>query len=297
MQVRRLGGDVVIDLRHGHLDRRDVLADLVVVLVLVDQPGGAQHQQAEALHRDPAVGDLFLDHLQVGQSTVAGGARHRPLAHQVQRMAAGADRAHGVVYASAAQSHLGDDEGRTPVAQQRLIGQAHIGVADIPLIAAPDLAAGPHAHIAQDLHPGGVGGHQENRGAAVGVLGVRIGHRIEHQHLGMPGIGREPLLAVDHPVLAVQYRAGLEGQRVRAAGRFAHRKARADLAVQQRPQIPGLLRLGAVVRDDLGVAAVGGLATEHCGRQAIAAQLLVHQRELQLAEPLAAQLGPQMTSP
>jgi hypothetical protein len=49
VQVQRLGGDVVIDLGHRHLDRGDVLAHLVVVLVLVDQPGGAQHHQAELL--------------------------------------------------------------------------------------------------------------------------------------------------------------------------------------------------------------------------------------------------------
>ena len=42
VQVGGLGGDVAVNLGRQHLDSGDVLAHEVIVLVLVDQPGGAQ---------------------------------------------------------------------------------------------------------------------------------------------------------------------------------------------------------------------------------------------------------------
>jgi hypothetical protein len=55
---------------------RDVLAHQLVVLVLVDQPRGAQHQQAELLELDPGVGDLLLHHLLARQQLALRDARH-----------------------------------------------------------------------------------------------------------------------------------------------------------------------------------------------------------------------------
>src|SRR5690242_6887451 len=49
--------------------------------------------------------------------------------------------------------------------------------------------------------------------------------------------------------------------------------------------------------DDLGVAGVGRLAAEDRGREAVAAELLVHQGELQLAVALAAELRPEVAGP
>jgi len=51
------------------------------------------------------------------------------------------------------------------------------------------------------------------------------------------------------------------------------------------------------VGDDLGVAGVRRLAAEHDGRPGRAAQDLVQERELQLAESLAAELGSEMRRP
>jgi hypothetical protein len=51
------------------------------------------------------------------------------------------------------------------------------------------------------------------------------------------------------------------------------------------------------VGDDLGVAGVGRLAAEHDRRPLGAAQHLVEQRQLQLAVPLATELGAQMGRP
>ncbi|MCY1353072.1 hypothetical protein D9M69_394020 [compost metagenome] len=74
MQVQGSCRDVVKHLGHQCLDRGDILAHPLVVLVLVDQPGGTQHQQAELLQFDPAVGDLLLNHLLAGQLLALGHA-------------------------------------------------------------------------------------------------------------------------------------------------------------------------------------------------------------------------------
>ena len=79
--------------------------------------------------------------------------------------------------------------------------------------------------------------------------------------------------------------------------RFGHRVAGEDLALQQRAEVALLLRLGAVVGDDLGVAGVGGLAAEDDRRPLGAAEDLVQQRELDLAVAGAAQVGPEVCGP
>ena len=78
---------------------------------------------------------------------------------------------------------------------------------------------------------------------------------------------------------------------------LGHRVAGGDLAIEQRLQVALLLLLGAVVREDLGVAGVRRLAAEDRGRPARAAQHLVHQRELRLSVAGAAELGPQVAGP
>src|SRR6478735_5691550 len=60
VEVHRPQHDVVVHLRHRHLDRGDVVTHPAIVVVLVDLPGGAHHEQLELLDLDPAVGDLFL---------------------------------------------------------------------------------------------------------------------------------------------------------------------------------------------------------------------------------------------
>ena len=84
VHLQRPGGDVVQHLRHRHLHRRDVVAHLLVVVVLVDLPRGAQHEQAELLDLDPGVGDHLLHQLLAGQQLALGGPRQRPLAHHVE---------------------------------------------------------------------------------------------------------------------------------------------------------------------------------------------------------------------
>ena len=66
-------GDVVIDLRHQRLDCGNVLADLAIVLVLVDHPRGLEHEELELLQFNVAVGDIHLHRLVVGREPRSGG--------------------------------------------------------------------------------------------------------------------------------------------------------------------------------------------------------------------------------
>jgi hypothetical protein len=84
MQEERARGDVVEDLRHQGFHRRDVLADFHIVLVAIDLPRGAQHQQAELLDLHPRVRDFLLHHLLVGEARALREARQHPLAHHVE---------------------------------------------------------------------------------------------------------------------------------------------------------------------------------------------------------------------
>ncbi len=114
----------------------------------------------------------------------------------------------------------------------------------------------------------------------------------------MVGLGGEPLLAVDDPLVAVGLGMGREDQGgVGAALRFGHREARHDLVRQQRVEEGLLLLVGAVVREDLGISGVRRLAAENDRAEARHAELLVHQCEFELAVALSAQFGAQVAGP
>ena len=108
----------------------------------------------------------------------------------------------------------------------------------------------------------------------------------------------EPLLTVDHPLVALLHRGRLEQRRVAAALRFGHRERRPDLLVHEREEPPLLLFGRAVRGEDLHVAGVGPLRPEDHRGRAVPAEDLVDQRELELAEAGASELlveeqGPQ----
>ena len=65
-------GDVVQHRGHHHLDRGDVLADLAVVVVLVDHPGRVEGEQPELGELRVRVGDVALHELLVGERSSPG---------------------------------------------------------------------------------------------------------------------------------------------------------------------------------------------------------------------------------
>ena len=83
-------------------------------------------------------------------------------------------------------------------------------------------------------------------------ISVRDDHGDEEA--GVAGVGGEPLVAVDHPLVAVLHGGGLEERGVGAGVRLGHGVARADLAVEQRLEIPLLLGRAPEVGEDLGVS-------------------------------------------
>ena len=155
---------------------------------------------------------------------------------------------------------------------------------------------GCKAHIAHELEPRCVPGHDEHRHGLVG-RSVGVGDRHHDQEFGIARMRGEPLLAADHPVVALTHGAGLEHFGVGAALWLGHGEARDDLVIQERLQKAALLLGRAVVGKDLGIAAVGRLAAEYCGAILRAPQDFVEQGELDLAIALAAQFGAQMTGP
>ena len=130
-------GDVVEHLRHRRLDRRDVGADLLVVVVLVDRHAVRSTSRRNCSICDPRVGDHRLHQLLAGQQLALRRPRQRPLAHHVERLLDEPDGAHGVVDAAAAEAGLGDDEALAAPAEEVVGGDAHVVVADVAVRALP----------------------------------------------------------------------------------------------------------------------------------------------------------------
>ncbi len=135
------------------------------------------------------------------------------------------------------------------------------------------------ARLGHDLHARCLSRHHEH---AVGAH--------HEQDVGDPARRGEPLLAVDHPLVAVLDGMGLEQARVAAALRLGHRVRREHVLIQQRLEPALLLLLGAVGGEHLHVAGVGRRGTEHVRSPGIAADDLVEQAELELSEARAAEV-------
>ena len=142
----------------------------------------------------------------------------------------------------------------------------------------------------------GSGRDQERRGALV-YWHIGIADRYDDKERGDGRVGGEVLSSVDHPVRAVADRTGGEDPWIGAALRLRHRKARKDLPGKQSGQIAVLLILCSEAGDDLGIAGVGRLCSEHDRRPRAATQNLVDQRQLDRTEALPTQFGSQMWCP
>ena len=254
--------DVVQHLRGEDLDRGDVVADLAVVLVLVDLPRHVQHEEPELRELGVGVGDVVLDGLLVGQHAALGLARQGPLAHHVERLLAHPDGAHGVVDATAAEPGLGDGEGLalTPRAGSR---RARAPRCSGSARACPrGRRLSPISPMLRTISTPGVSVGTRNIDIPWYALTSGSVTAMTMRNDGRPGVGREELPPVDDPFVAVAPGPGRELRRVGATLGLGHRVRREDLTVEQRPQVALLLLVGAVVGDDLGVARVGCLAAE-----------------------------------
>jgi hypothetical protein len=161
----------------------------------------------------------------------------------------------------------------------------HLGVTGV---AGADVAH--HAHVAHQVEAGRVGGDDDHAGALVRRC-VGVGDRHHDGERSAVGGRREPLLAVDHVVVAVLAGGGGEEHRVRSGGLgFGHREAAADLAGHERPQEPVTLFGGGVLVEDLDVARVGRLRAEHGVTERRASERFAQQAVLDHREALAAEV-------
>lgn len=69
------------------------------------------------------------------------------------------------------------------------------------------------------------------------------------------------------------------------------------MAIEQWLEIAPFLLIASESGDYLCIASIGRLGSENDGREAAAAEDLVHQAKLHLAEALTAQFGPEVASP
>ena len=129
-----------------------------------------------------------------------------------------------------------------------------------------------------------------------GASGFGDGH--DDGEVGAVGRRREPLLAVDHVVVAVLDGRRAHHHRVRARHlRLGHREAAADLAFDERAQVALPLLLGGVGVQDLDVAGIRRLNAEHEVAERAAAERLAQQPVLDHAQPEAAELDRMVRRP
>ena len=129
-------------------------------------------------------------------------------------------------------------------------------------------------------------------------VGIVLGAGDEHRELGAAGAGDEPLVAVDHPLVAVLVGERPDQRRVGAGDlRLGHREAAAGRAVAQWPQVPLLLLVGAPVQQGVLVALVGRLGVDDERADRHLRRLGRHRRHRGRPEPHAAPLGRHVREP
>lgn len=84
--------------------------------------------------------------------------------------------------------------------------------------------------------------------------------------------------------------------RVEAALWLGHGEGRADLVRKQRLEIPRFL-FRSVMRDDLGIAGIGGLTAKNDRGEARHSENLVHEAELDLSVTLPTEFRAEMADP
>ena len=93
--------------RHRDLDLRDLVHRAGNAL-LIQMPGGLEHQQTALLDRDPGLGDALGVAAQLGQRTTEGLASQRSPAGQLKGTLGQTDQAHAVMNSTRPETPLGE---------------------------------------------------------------------------------------------------------------------------------------------------------------------------------------------
>ena len=150
-----------------------------------------------------------------------------------------------------------------------------------------------HRNVAFDHEARRIHRHQHDRMTMVGVAlrRRRATSLADDEHQAAQRVrraGHEPLSAVENQRVAIAADARLQLGRVgRTDIRFAHRKARPDLAAQQGIEPALALRRRSEQLQQLDVAAVGSAAVEDLGRPRYPAHALGQRRVVEVAQTRA----------
>ena len=243
-----------------------------------------------------AVGDLFLDHLLVGQPLTLGGAADDAFLHIVHRLVQHADGTHRMMDAAAAKARLRDLEPFADGAEAAGFGDTAIGEPQVAVDAAADLVLRTDRGVAHNLQPRGVVRNDQHRRALMD-RNLGIGDDHDDQEFGDARVAGEPFLAVDHPFITIQPRLTGEFAGIGARLGFGHRIAGDNLAIEQRLEIFRLLIGRAEARKDFGIAGVGRLGAEYDRGKPASSEDFVHEAKLDLAKSRAAEFGAEVTGP
>src|SRR5439155_26593560 len=138
----------------------------------------------------------------------------------IERFANLPDSAHRMMNPATAEPGLGDDKTAAPGTEQMVFRDLHVTVAQIAVSTFRFFA---DANIAHEFETRSIDGHDEG-GEALIRSGVRVRDCHRNQERGVAGIGGEPLLAINYPVITTQLRFGLKNFGVGAAWRSVIRK-------------------------------------------------------------------------
>ena len=251
--------DVVQDLRREELDRRDLDPGLRAVVDLVRR---IECHQPARLDLDVTVGDPVLDGLLARQRFAERLPLERIAAHQVERALHLREPAHHVVDTTGAETLLGDQEPSAFCAERVRRRHADVRVPHLTVGRPAPPRVSHDGHGPDDVDARSVGRDDDLRRPRVRV-GVGIGDGHDDPERSAVGARRKPLVAVDHPVVAVAHGPRTERRRVRARHLgLGHREEGADAAADQRVEPAVLLLVRAEHVQDLRVARVGRLAAE-----------------------------------
>ena len=214
----------------GEHDLRDVRLDHAELgahgrgPVLVHLPGGLEGQQPGGLNLHMGQGNVVLHHLVLAEQLAVRRAGNGPLAHDVERALRLPEPAHRVVDTPAAEPLLRQHEAVARRPDEVVVRHPAVGEDDLGVVAGTAvlrLGMGHRADVAHDVHARRPLGHDEDRRVLVRpALGVGLG---EHQRdVCRRGVGREPLVPVDDPLVAVAARPWSR----RRSGRHRRRTAR-----------------------------------------------------------------------
>src|SRR5205085_6134996 len=174
---------------------------------------------------------------------------------------------------------------RARLAERVLDRNAHVGEARLTVRAPAAALMTHHRYAPHELVAGRVGRDEDHRRALV-RRSIGIGHDHHDAEARAVGTGREPLVRVDHPLVAVALGAAAKQRRVGAGNlRLGHTEERAGLAADERSQEALLLLVRPEEVEDLTVPGIGRLTAEDELRDEAAADLLVQIRVLDETAP------------